>query len=40
MVERKPAMHINALCGEADVDVRGPWDEDDDDNNGDAGSLV
>ena len=24
LVERKPAMHINALCGEADVDVRGP----------------
>ena len=29
-----PVIHINALCREDDVDVRGPCDENDRDNDG------
>ena len=35
----KPAMPINALCREADVDVRDPWDENDDGDDDDPGRL-
>ena len=35
----KPTMHINTLCGEADVDVRGPSDENDEEHDGETGSL-